>query len=116
MKYELTKREKQMLSLERSYRNERAGAGAFALITGVPLLVYAIFILYYRLRFPEAATLVPINWDIFRNAGLYFMIPFFLAYRAHTKLQMIEHLKHHISEKDKNSEPASSDYRATRSV
>ena len=100
-----------MLSLERSYRNERAGAGALALITGLPLLAYAVMIAYYRLRYPEASVSVPVNWDIFRNSGLFFMVPFFVAYRAQTKLWMIEHLKHHITEKGKPSEPAGSGYR-----
>ena len=110
MKQELTKREKRMVSLERSYRNERTGAGAFALLTGLPLLGYAVVIAYYRLRFPEASTSIPIHWEVFRNSGLPFMVSFLLAYRAQTKLWMIEHLKHHISEDNKTSEPAGGAY------
>ena len=108
MKYELTKHEKRMISREHSYRNERAGAGVFALLTGLPLLFYAIVIAYYRLRFPETPNHVPIHWEVFRNSGLPSLLFFFFAYRAQTKLWMIEHLKHHITEEIRSSEPPAS--------
>jgi hypothetical protein len=92
MKPELTRRERRMVSLERSYRNERAGAGAVALLTGLPPLAYAIVIAYYRVRLPEASASLPIHWEVFRYSGLPFMVSFFLAYRAQTKLWMIKHL------------------------
>ena len=93
-----------MLALERSYRNERAGGGLLAILTGLPLLVCALIIANSRFRFPRSSYDIPINWDYFLHFGFLFIVFLFLAYRAHTKLQMIKHLKHHVEDESITSE------------
>ena len=104
MKYYLTKKEKRMIALERSYRNERAGSGFIAILLGLPILTCALIIANSRIRFPTSPYDIPINMDFFSRYGFLFMIFIFLAYRAHTKLRMIKHLKHHIEDESMTSE------------
>ena len=93
-----------MIALERSYRNERAGGAFLAALSGLPILFCALIIADSRIRFPASPYDIPINMDFFSRYGFLFMVFIFLAYRAHTKLRMIKHLKHHVEDESITSE------------
>lgn len=93
----------ELVSRERSYRIERAGCGTFALVCSTPFVYGASAFGYTWWMWPpghegELWKLVEtFDWSTMSNPALMFMILFFFAYRAHSKLTLIRHIKHHLN-------------------
>ncbi len=105
MTISIAKEEASLLKLERSYRNERLGAGILAAFTGLPLILFSILQLQigymsardipsdvkHRIEIPINSRQQTANY----SSTVLFMIFFFFAYRAHSRLTLIKHIKYH---------------------
>ena len=106
MKPYIEEKEDRLLALERSYRNQRIGAGFLAAFIGFALL--CLFVLDYANQktispSPDihAEIPIPVFWS--------FALWFFFAYRAQTKLTLIRHIKH-LRKKERSEESGSGCY------
>jgi len=100
MENAIDRSEEKLLGLERSYRNERKGASFLAVMTGIPLIMKALHI------FPSEVFARQVETGPFPayKMALITMLWIFLAYRAHSKLTLIQCIKYH-KEKEKMNQP-----------
>jgi hypothetical protein len=104
----LTKEELKLCSNEHSYRAVRALFGSFAFIAGImyPILIWSIVSTLWTCppekRLEWWAILKQLDWQGMAPGMLMFVVLFFLAYRAHTKLVLIRHLEYHQNKSREN--------------
>ncbi|MCX6356159.1 MAG: hypothetical protein NTZ78_14850 [Candidatus Aureabacteria bacterium] len=85
--------EEKLLGLEQSYRSERKGAFFLAVISGIPLIMNAL----RAFRIPSEVVARQVETGSFPvyKMALITMFWIFLAYRAHSKLTLIQCIKYH---------------------
>ncbi len=98
----LTTTEQKLCSKEHSYRAERALFGTLAAVSGImyPFLIWSITRTWWA-SFPDKQSqfwgiLTQLDWQGMAPGALLFLVFFFLAYRAQSKLSLIKHLESHL--------------------
>ena len=119
---ELTNRELKLIERENSYRAERTGCAAFAVLFGLPF-AFLVFVAAkcWLDAFPDNQHIFSEVWGDYDFSRLYgsallFMVLLFLAYRAQSKLTLIKHLKHHMSEPDNEMKISEQDKCSVRGI
>ena len=100
----LTDKEMKLIDKEYSYRAQRTGYLGFAIIFSLPIAILTIIACKVWLDYiPENQHVFAEFWRNFdysklKSSALFFIVFFFLGYRAQSKLTLIRHLKQHMSE------------------